>query len=84
MNLLFIGYGGMAGWCSPNIMLLTSVDSPLPTGKITMMEASWVASLVCVGGLIGNCFFGVILTTTNAFGRKLPLIFITFPTIVSY
>lgn len=80
VNLLFIGYGVTAGWSSPNIRLLTSDESPLASGSITMEEASWVASLLCVGGVIGNLFFGFV---TNAYGRKMPLILIVIPTIVS-
>lgn len=49
-------------------------------GKITMEEASWVTSLLSVGALICNIFFGYI---TNNFGRKIPLLIIAVPTIVS-
>lgn len=62
-------------------MILKSDKSPLPTGKITVEEASWVASLVNAGGVFGTLFFGPI---TNKFGRKNPLIVITGPTIVSH
>lgn len=62
-------------------MILTSDESPLPTGKVNLEEASWIASLVNLGGSIGTLFFGVI---TNKFGRKKPLIVITVPTIVSH
>lgn len=79
MNLLLIDFGISCGWSSPSIILLTSDESPLPTGKITMDEASWIASFLCIGGLIGNVFFAYI---TSYFGRKKPLIFIAIPTIV--
>lgn len=62
------------------MVLLLSDETPLPSGKITMDEASWIASLICVGGLIGNFFFGFV---TSRFGRKSPLIFITIPKVVS-
>lgn len=75
-----MGYGVTCGWTSPLIPVLTSDESPLPSGKITMEQASWIASLSCAGGLIGNIFFGVV---TNSFGRKFPLIFLAIPTIVS-
>ncbi|XP_031622894.1 facilitated trehalose transporter Tret1-like isoform X2 [Contarinia nasturtii] len=76
-----MGYGVVCGWSSPNIVLLTSDESPLSSGKITMNEASWSASLICIGGLVGNICFGFI---TNRFGRKNPLIFITIPVIISW
>lgn len=79
VNLLSLGYGVVCGWSSPNIILLTSDETPLPSGKITMEEASWIASFICVGGVTGNIFFGFI---TNMFGRKWPLIIIAIPTCV--
>lgn len=81
MNLLPAGYGVVCGWSSPNIILLTSDESPLPTGKIEMDQASWIASLICIGGLIGNLCFGYI---TANFGRKQPLMFIAIPCIISW
>lgn len=42
------------GWSSPAIVLLTSDESPLPSGKISMVEGSWIASLTNLGGLVGN------------------------------
>lgn len=74
-----IGYGVVGGWSSPSILLLMSSDSPLPSGKITMDQASWIASLLCIGGLIGNLLFGFI---ANVFGRKMPLVLISIPAIV--
>lgn len=56
-----------------------SDETPLPSGKITMDEASWIVSYVYIGGIIGNMMFGYI---TNRFGRKWPLIIITIPIIV--
>lgn len=49
VNMLPIGFGMVAGWASPSIILLTSDDSPLVGGKITMEEASSVASFVPLG-----------------------------------
>lgn len=71
---------GDLGWPSPNLNALTSKHSPLPSGKITMEQASWVASLLSVGCILGNTVFGYI---TNKFGRKWPIMLISIPTIVS-
>ncbi|XP_055302945.1 facilitated trehalose transporter Tret1-like [Sitodiplosis mosellana] len=81
VNLLSIAYGVNAGWTSASVILLKSDETPLPSGKITMEEASWITSLLCVGGLIGNILFGYI---TNRFGRKIPLLFLAIPTVISW
>lgn len=62
-------------------LVLESDESPLPSGKISVDEVSWISSLICIGGLIGNVFWGFI---TNRFGRKRPLITLTAPTIVRH
>lgn len=77
--MLTVGFGVLEGWTSPSIALLTSDETPLASGKMSMNEASWVASLLHVGALFGNIFFGYV---TNYFGRKLPLMFIAVPMIV--
>ncbi|XP_031622892.1 facilitated trehalose transporter Tret1-like [Contarinia nasturtii] len=81
VNMLSAGYGVTAGWASPSLILLTSDETPLQSGQITMDEASAVAALTSLGGLIGNIFFGWI---TSKFGRKNPLVFMTIPTIISW
>lgn len=80
VNLLTLSYGISCGWPSPNIFLLRSEASPLASGKITIEEASWIASLLCVGGVFGNFFFTYV---TSKFGRKKPLLAIASPAIVS-
>lgn len=80
MNLLTVSFGICEAWSSSAVLLLTSDLTPLPSGKITIEEASWIVSILRVGGLFGNIFFGYI---TSKFGRKIPLIVITVPTIVS-
>lgn len=59
-------------------MLLTSDDTPLPSGKITMDEFSSVAAFSLFGGMMGNIFFGFF-----DFGRKIPLLLMAIPIIVS-
>lgn len=70
----------LQGWGSPNIILLTSDETPLPSGKITLEESSWMLALLSIGNMLGNILFGYI---TNVFGRKVPCIFTAFPMIVS-
>lgn len=78
--LMAIVNGVIVCWCSTCFDLLISDESPLPSGKLTVDQASWVASLLQIGGLIGNSYFGYI---TNNFGRKWPLLFTTIPMILS-
>lgn len=78
--LMMVTFGCACGWPSPSIFLLLSDETPLPSGKITFEEASWVASMMSIGSLIGNVVNGYL---TNKYGRKMVLIFIAIPTIVS-
>lgn len=45
-----------------------------------MDEASWMNAQLALGALTGNIFFGYI---TNSFGRKVPLMIMAVPMIVS-
>lgn len=76
-----IEYGFIAGWVGPNEMLLTSDETPLPSGRITLEQFSWITSIMAFGGLIGNIVFGFIM---KKFGRIKPLIFTSILLIVSY
>ena len=78
---VFLLIRNTGGWASPSVILLMSDETPLPSGKITIEEASWVVSLAYLGGVFGNIVFGFI---TNRFGRKWPLIIATIPIIVSW
>lgn len=60
-------------------ILLTSDDTPLPSGKITMEEASWVNSLLSVGAIFSNIVFGFL---AKQFGRKISLFLLGIPMIV--
>lgn len=76
MNIASIVYGIVCGWPSPNIPILSSQDTPLPTGPLSHEELSWISSILCIGGLTGTFLFGWI---GNHFGRKYPLCFLTVP-----
>lgn len=60
--------------------LLMSDESPLPTGRITLDEASWMVSIPCFGTIFGSVFFACL---TRNFGRKMPLFVVAIPFIVS-
>lgn len=80
VNLLTLSYGISCGWPSPNNFLLLSENSPLASGKISIDEASSIASLLSVGAGFGNFFFTYV---TSKFGRKNPLLAMAFPAVVS-
>lgn len=80
VNLFSIGYGVHEGWTSAAIDPLISNETPLSSGKMTMDEATLMTSLLYVGALTGNIFFGYI---TDKCGRKLLLIVMAIPMIVS-
>lgn len=79
VSLLGTVYGIVVGWSSPSILLLTSDQSPLSSGKITLEQASWVTSLKSLGFLFTSPVCGIV---ANKFGRKWPLFYISIPSIV--
>lgn len=62
-------------------MLWTSDETPLPSGKLTVVEASLVTSLLCIGSLIGNLVF---VSLAAKYGRKTPLLMLAVPQIMSF
>lgn len=48
-NVIVLAQGCSAGWMSPSLLDLLSDDSPLPNGKLTLEEASWIGSLFSLG-----------------------------------
>lgn len=38
----------IGGWASPNDVLLQNDDTPLPTGKISVEESSWVTAIMVI------------------------------------
>lgn len=71
-----MGFGTVVGWPSANLLILQSKETPLPTGPLTIDEISWVGSLMCIGGLLGNSVFGWL---SNLYGRKIPLLIAAIP-----
>ncbi|XP_076278206.1 facilitated trehalose transporter Tret1 [Lasioglossum baleicum] len=71
--LLQAQVGFMAGWSSPYIGVLTSPESSF---TITMVEVSWVVSLLNLGRLLG-AFTGALCV--NYFGSKKTILIISVP-----
>lgn len=72
--------GLMSRWTSPAIFLLTSNESPLPTGKISLRQARWLPTSKSISMLVCGLFIGFL---AEKFGRKRPLMILPIPAIVS-
>lgn len=76
VNIITIIYGVAIGWPSASLLILQSTDTPLPSGPLSTAEASWIGSLIALGGLIGNLVFG---SLSGRIGRKTLLLMATGP-----
>lgn len=79
-NLLTVSYGSTCGWGGANFLRLQSSDAPLAAGPLTVHEVSWVVSLLCIGGLVGNIVYGWV---AERFDRKSLLMLSAVSQIVS-
>lgn len=80
-NLVAMSYGTACGWPSAAYDILKFNETPLGSGPMTVDELSWMVSLLCVGGFVGNIFFGFI---TERWGRKIPLLSTALPMTVCF
>lgn len=78
MNIISFGHGLVLGWLSPTLPILQAENSPLATGPLTIEQTSWVGSLICAGGIVGNYIYSYL---SNRFGRKFALNLLGFPQI---
>lgn len=78
-NLITFSYGTTTSWAASNYVVLTSPQSPLKSGPLTMAEGSMVVSLLCMGGLLGTI---LAVMAVDRYGRKTSLIFLAIPQIV--
>lgn len=76
-----VTYGIAVGWPSKNLVILQSLESPLQTGPLTISEASWIGSILCIGGALGSVSFGWL---ADVIGRKHAVTLICVPSAVSY
>jgi hypothetical protein len=47
----------LVGWPSAAIPILKSDKTPLKTGPISSLEASWIASIMCLGDVLSLFFY---------------------------
>lgn len=78
MTLLAFALGLVGGWTSPFLAKLTSPDSELP---VTAVEASWIASLIQLGRVVGAVIGSVGVTYL---GSKFSVLSIGVPVVVSW
>ncbi|XP_058819314.1 facilitated trehalose transporter Tret1-like [Topomyia yanbarensis] len=78
VNIISLSQGTAIGWLSPFLPLLISTESPLSTGPVTDIQATWIASLLCVGAIFGTVLFG---WSADKFGRKFSLCIAALPLI---
>lgn len=79
-NIISFSFGTVLAFTTCSYMLWTTDATPLPSGKLSVVEASLVTSLMCIGCLIGNFVF---ISLTAQYGRKIPLMFLAIPQLVS-
>ncbi|XP_063702470.1 facilitated trehalose transporter Tret1-2 homolog [Culicoides brevitarsis] len=81
-NLMTFIYGIAVGWPSASLPLLKSSETPLQEyGPLTLFEASWVSSVLCIGGAIGTLFYAWI---ASRYGRKFGIMSSFVPMIISW
>ena len=80
VNFITITHGATIGWLSPIILILQSDNSPFDSGPVTNEQISWLGSIILLGGFIGNFIYAAI---NNYFGRKISVITLGIPSIVS-
>lgn len=66
----------MIGWVAPALLLLTSDDTPLKTGPVTLEQMSWIGSMNCIGAMFGTFTFGYF---TSFVGCKRAMTFLGIP-----
>lgn len=75
VNLITFTFGWNCSWSNANFLELQK-PNVLPSGPITYDEASFVVSIVCIGGLLGNASY---LWVVERFGRKKPILLLALP-----
>lgn len=78
-TLIVYCHGIGLGWLSPMLPQLQSEEKTPLNFVIDVYEASWVGSIICLGGLTGNFLFSYLM---NRFGRKAALYGLSIPNTV--
>ncbi|XP_068153067.1 facilitated trehalose transporter Tret1-like [Drosophila tropicalis] len=66
------------GWLSPTLTLLSSENNPFGDA-LTVVQASWVGSVIGLGSLVGDLIFGLLI---DRLGRKICLFVLAIPNMI--
>uniref|UniRef100_A0A336M068 CSON013480 protein n=1 Tax=Culicoides sonorensis TaxID=179676 RepID=A0A336M068_CULSO len=80
-NLMTLLYGISIGWASSNLLLFQTNETPLSFGPLTLLQTSWIGSILCLGGAIGQLFFSWL---ADEYGRKPGLAFAFVPVVLGW
>lgn len=62
MNLINLSHGAALGWVSPYLPVLMSTDQTLlENGPVTVEQGSWIGSILCLGALFGAFLYGYLV-----------------------
>ncbi|EDW63945.2 facilitated trehalose transporter Tret1 [Drosophila virilis] len=81
VNIVSISFGAYCGWPSSSFLELSSDASPLETGPLTKQDQGNVASVLCLGGLVGNVFF---LWLAEKIGRRQSMLWVALPSLLGW
>lgn len=76
VNIAFFGHGCIVGWVSPAISHLTSNETLLPSGSLTLEQVSWIGSAEPFGALLGSLLSSYI---TSFIGCKKSMLLLSIP-----
>lgn len=77
-NSIMFSYGCIVGWVAPALMLLTSDETPLKSGPITLEQLSLIGSMNNIGAIFGIFTFGYV---TSFIGCKRAMLFLGIPSV---
>uniref|UniRef100_A0A4Y0BPF7 MFS domain-containing protein n=1 Tax=Anopheles funestus TaxID=62324 RepID=A0A4Y0BPF7_ANOFN len=62
MNLINLSHGAALGWVSPYLPVLMSTEQTLlESGPVTVEQGSWIGSILCLGALFGAFLYGYLV-----------------------
>lgn len=79
-NLLSLSFGSMNGWASVNFLELQKTDTLLPSGPLSLQQATLMMSIGIASAVIGNLMAPLFI---SHLGSKRGLVVFAFPQIVS-